>query len=264
MDLARVAIEIASFINRRLPAKPRAVLGPSLATRLTTVGTARREIQGALFDFDLGDWTQRLYFLGGPDDERLAYVRSVLDPEAVIVDVGAAIGLYTVVLGRHVGESGRVIAFEPLPDNARLLRRNIELNGLRNVAVYPFGLSDEDGRASFYVPTGTVGPTAWARVGATDRRFDKAGDFTVKRLDTILVTERLDFMKIDVEGHEARVLAGARRCLERFRPLILCEIHPSNQHSVFQIIAPLGYRAEEVSRIVGGVRSPMDFFLLPS
>jgi Methyltransferase FkbM domain len=105
--------------------------------RIRLAGKAEGE--GVELDLDLADWLQRLYALGGTDTEPRSALRALLPRGGVFVDAGANIGLYTCTVAAHVGSSGHVLAFEPVPENLDALRRNVRLNPLGNVSVLPVG-----------------------------------------------------------------------------------------------------------------------------
>jgi FkbM family methyltransferase len=159
---------------------------------------------------------QRLLYLEGerfmPERE---VVRRLLRPGMRAVDVGANVGYYLLLIESAVGPGGSVACFEPEPENLRELARNVEANRLENVRVFAVAVGAEDGRVSM-------------RVGINAAVAGEAGgDFTVPllRLDSALEGP-VDFVKIDVEGYEGHVLAGARRLLREHRPTLLVEIHP--------------------------------------
>lgn len=159
---------------------------------------------------------QRLLFLEG---ERFVAERgllgSLLGPGMHFVDVGANLGYYLLLAESVVGAQGRVSCFEPEPDNLRELRRNVQVNGLGNVEVFAAAAGAEDGTAS--LRTGINGSVA---AGGGDL------EVPLRRLDSVL-TRRVDFLKIDVEGYEGHVLAGAERILREDRPRAFVEIHPA-------------------------------------
>ena len=136
---------------------------------------------------------------------------SLLRPGMTVVDVGACIGLYSVLAAKVVGDEGVVYAFEPDARNQRDLRENVRGNGVRNVLVVPKAASDRAGVASFYVrrPAGHSGLHA-ARGG-----FLAAGAVESIPADDVLRGQSLGVVKIDAEGHELSVLRGMERTLER-------------------------------------------------
>jgi FkbM family methyltransferase len=176
---------------------------------------------------------QRLLYLEGdrfmPERE---IVRRLLRPGMRAVDVGANIGYYLLLIESAVGPGGSVACFEPEPENLRELGRNVEANRLQNVRVFAAAVGAEDGRVA--MRTGINAAVAG----------EEGGDFTVPlvRLDSAL-DGPVDFVKIDVEGYEGQVLAGARRRLREHRPVLLVEIHPgflAPPSTVDGILAELG------------------------
>lgn len=147
-------------------------------------------------------------------------VRDHLRQGHVVVDVGANIGVMTMLAASLVGASGRVIAVEPNPANVQLLYRSLLLNGFTNVEVLPLAASDR--RAVFSLTgrsnTHLIGP----------RGLDAGGHFVQSAaLDDLLGhLPRLDFVKLDIEGHEPAALAGMWQLIARHRPVVLTEFNP--------------------------------------
>jgi FkbM family methyltransferase len=139
----------------------------------------------------------------------------------VVVDVGANIGVMTFLAAMTVGPSGRVVAVEPNPDNLQLLYRGIVLNAFTNVEVLPHAASN---RRTVFSLTGGTSNTHL--IGA--RAPQEGGHF----VQSIVLDEalghlpRLDFVKMDIEGHEPQALDGFSRLVERFRPVLLIEFNP--------------------------------------
>jgi FkbM family methyltransferase len=139
----------------------------------------------------------------------------------VVVDVGANVGVLTFLAASIVGKAGRVIAVEPNPDNLQLLYRGIVLNGFENVEVLPYAASN---RRSIFSLTGGTSNTHL--VGA--REPEEGGHFVQSvALDDVLgQLQRLDFVKMDIEGHEPQALEGFGRLIGRYRPALLVEFNP--------------------------------------
>jgi len=158
-----------------------------------------------------------------------AVMRSIcenLRPGDVFVDVGANFGLHTLLGASCVGESGQVVAIEPVPGNHRLLRRNLELNGLaRRVSVITKAASDVGGgRVTLHGVTDGVSVAASLRPHEGPES-DVVVDATT--LDDCLtdLARPVRLIKIDVEGAEHWVIRGAGRILRDHRPLLLVEVH---------------------------------------
>jgi FkbM family methyltransferase len=159
-------------------------------------------------------------------DERpvLKSLLTALHPGNTVFDVGAHVGVYTLFLGKKVGPAGRVIAFEPAPENLPALRRNIARNGLKNVIVVPLALGEAAGTGRLVGRSvfGTL--TAGAKDGPSRVVSIASGDALAAASGWAVPCA----IKIDVEGYEREVLRGMARTLSH--PAcrwICCEIHLS-------------------------------------
>lgn len=191
-------------------------------------GIRRARIFDSVFELDLEDWIQRQIYLGTfePDETRL--VEEYLRPGMTFLDVGANVGYYTALAASHVSPGkGRVISFEPSPYAFDRLNLMVLNNKLDHVTAVHAGLSDMAGAGKLYLGVGfhNHSPTMVAHENAP------ATEITVVSLDDEaerVGIERIDLMKIDVEGHEPKVLGGAKRLLGEGRiQAILCEF---NEH----------------------------------
>lgn len=153
-------------------------------------------------------------------DGLAALIARQVPRNSTIIDVGANIGLSTILLARM---TERVIAFEPSPPNVTFLHRNLERNGITNVEVRAAAASDKPGTLRFHV----------AQFGAGSHVV-AAGHVSGETMTTVdvpaMTLDGTDFppiavIKIDAEGHEPDVLAGARQLLMRDRPLIYTEMN---------------------------------------
>ena len=154
-----------------------------------------------------------------------ALLGRILAPSMTFVDVGANIGYFSLLAARIVDGGGRVVAIEPGARNCRLLHRSLVRNRLGNVQLHPCAISDDRGTLA-YLAEGSNGTIA--DLDAT--RDVPAGAHLVPAttLDDLLAgLDRVDVIKLDVEGAEGRVLRGATRTLERHRPVIISEVSPS-------------------------------------
>ena len=141
----------------------------------------------------------------------------------VVLDIGANIGTYSLPAARRVGESGRVISVEPVTRNVQSLCAGVTQNKFSNVSILPFAASD---RASVIA----VLRHSDSSNGIVDTHIHgaEASDYvSTQRLDTVLAyLERLDVVKLDIEGHEPVAWPGLRALIERHRPLIFSEFSP--------------------------------------
>jgi FkbM family methyltransferase len=172
-----------------------------------------------------------------------------LAPGAVAIDIGANLGEWTLPLAAAVGRGGHVVAVEPAPRSAAALAKTLAANALDQAELVRCALSDEEGIVDFAVPLVTTArsDTGTAHIGPPIPDHETLR-VALRRLDT-LVTERgfgrIDLVKIDVEGHERRVVDGAVTALSRFRPALVIETgHEAegDRAAIHDRLAGLGYR----------------------
>jgi FkbM family methyltransferase len=158
-------------------------------------------------------------------------LRSLIEAGQTVFDVGANIGFYSVLFSEWVGPRGRVVAYEPDPENVSLLRRNLHLNQCENVVVRSVALGSECGRDTFSVDrvtrlTGHLG--RGATYGATI--FGTANEDLISVATTTLEDEVKQFgtpdvVKIDIEGGEYDALTGGAALLKNRQPIIVSEMN---------------------------------------
>ena len=144
-------------------------------------------------------------------------VQQLVKPGQTVLDIGANIGWYTVILSELVGDEGLVHAFEVMATPRRLVRAHIALNGVSNAIVHDCGLDekDEDQKNAIF-------NYSWSRDGIVNQ--PRQDVVPLRKLDTLLGEDHVDFMKIDVDGYEARLLRGAEKILRRDHPVLLLEV----------------------------------------
>lgn len=174
-----------------------------------------------------------ILFFGTYEPELRSFLLSFLQPGYVAIDIGANVGWHTLLVAMKVGGKGQVLAFEPNPSVRHVLVRHIGLNRLSQVCVLPYALTDEDGTVKF------VGPRAddpGSGDGFIVRNPGNGGSVievkarTLDGLLPILDLERLDFVKMDIEGFAYRALVGMRVAIGKFRPVIALEFNAAYVH----------------------------------
>jgi FkbM family methyltransferase len=150
----------------------------------------------------------------------ISFFKDYLREGMHVIDAGANIGLYTVLAAKLVGPSGKVWAFEPSSENCRLLLTSVGHNKLTNVSLQPVALGSERGYAHFISALGSNG----GMVEESRRILSHPSCRIVPtaRLDDFQI-ERVDLVKMDVEGAEGLLVKGAGELLERCRPVIATE-----------------------------------------
>ena len=146
-------------------------------------------------------------------------LRNFLKPGMTFIDVGGNRGDFSLLAARAVGPTGRVVTVEPAPENCDCLRKMIETNKLTNMEVVQAALWDEDGEGELHLATKTGWHSLTPRPGLAE-----VGTVAVRlvKLDNLveeLGIDRVDAVKIDVEGAEIQVLLGARGIPHRLPPV---------------------------------------------
>lgn len=182
-----------------------------------------------------GNETSRAIFVTGVyDPNELSLLSRLLKPGMTFIDAGANMGLYTVFAAQKVGSRGKVLSVEPSQRELGILRNNIELNGLENVAVFPVALSNREEVLELLVaPIEKSGHNTLGAFGF-DTRLDHKERVRTVTLDSLVQEQqlrRVDIIKMDIEGGEEAALRGARETIDQYHPLLFLELsHRSLQH----------------------------------
>jgi len=213
----------------RLPLK---LIPPNTVVPILQGGLkGKRWISGSC---DHGCW------LGSYEHEKQRLFAEHVSNGAVVFDIGANVGFYTLLASTLVG-NGKVVAFEPVPGNLRHLRRHLSLNKVQNVTVVESAVSDEEGTVLF-------------KRGAsnTNGSIDANGDFqvTAVSIDRLISTHEVpipSLIKMDIEGGEFRALIGARATLMEYHPTIFLATHGAEIHrNCCEFLRSLGYNLRPV------------------
>ena len=181
-------------------------------------------------------------WLGTYEVSRLRALENVVTQTSVVYDVGANVGIYSMLASSRVGPSGMVYAFEPLPRNLKYLRRHISLNDLQNCMILETAVCNRDGSLPFSA----------AGFNPHMARLSPDGETLVPctTLDTCIHGEKRlrppNIIKIDVEGAEFDVLQGAVRTITEFHPTIFLEMHGPHLHANCRaFLQAKGYEIQE-------------------
>jgi FkbM family methyltransferase len=198
----------------------------------------------------LNDFVGRCIYFTGDYDRKISWLcRRTVRRGDVVLDIGANIGVVTLLLARCVGPSGIVHAFEPNARVRELLAKSASMNGFTNIKLHGIALGSQPGSFEFNIPRDNAGQ------GSFIYHKNKADCDTIKvpvrRLSEVAGEQgitKVRLIKIDVEGFESEVLLGATETLQTVRPdLILFETNetvdvPFSQRPVVKILRMADYR----------------------
>lgn len=196
--------------------------------------TVFRTSHNFVIEGDLGEFLQSwIYAFGSYELPTVRFIRSYLQRNNVAIDVGAQIGYLTLVMSTSASSTTQVYSFEPEERNIRRFRRNIQLNKLTNVTLLEQAAGQQRGSIRLYLSSDANAGTH-STVFIEGNVSDAFVDIPCTTID-FEVTERglnrLDLLKIDVEGGEIDVIKGATDTLTRFHPVVITELSDSLQQA---------------------------------
>ena len=202
-----------------------------------------------------------LYFLGSYEIHETRWLLGVARPEWTMLDVGANFGYYSLRVSQVTGGRARVHAFEPELGMFTRLEGHARANGFTHLTPHRLALSASDGELELVAPSASNEGVGHLRT-AGDGGSASLQRIPSLRMDSFAAREgltRVDFIKIDVEGAEGLVLAGAAETLARFRPTLMVEINPEALRGFGVTAAALldtlrGHRYDLFTAEAGGLR----------
>ncbi len=253
--LEQLAIWVGRNVKIRGSGRALSTLFPCNQSTGRYVLGVRARGDGQLMELDTRNWIDwNLLFRGDYEPQLTRLLSRLAIPGGVAVDIGANIGAHTLTLGRVVGQNGSVLAFEPNPLVRSVLERNVALNKLNSVRVFGCALGEKTGMLPLRVPkpdSAEYSNMGLASLVALETPHDLV-DVPVRTLDEVFEESglnRLDVVKIDVQGYECRVLAGMFGILERNRPAVIFEYEQwawnkagSNLSDAISLLDAAGYR----------------------
>ncbi len=169
--------------------------------------------------------------------------REKINQGDTILDIGANIGFHTLYFAELTGPQGKVIAFEPVPINFERLKFNIALNPFKNIFLKNIALGNKNEQLTISADENSTNPGAY-------NLFDQNGDVIIHCFigDEVIDEDKIDFIKIDVEGYESFVVDGLIKTIQKSLPKIVFE-YDQNYHLktslakdfIFTLLKPLNY-----------------------
>ncbi len=182
---------------------------------------------GIVLDLDINDWIQQnLYFLDQYEEKEIRFLESLLKPGDLFIDVGANIGLFSLVASAIAGESGKVYAFEPYSKNFDKLLHHVHLNRLGNVVAERLAVSDKSGWIDIRANDDDNND---GMISAYVDRYTSFETVPTIDLDQYIkdkIKQPIRFVKIDIEGGEYLAVKGMSTTLAKDHPVVMVEINP--------------------------------------
>ena len=175
-------------------------------------------------------------WLGTYEYKKQIFFSKMIKEGSIVYDIGAHVGFYTLLSSSLVGPKGKVFSFEPSPRNIHYLKQHLRLNGCDNVRIIEAAVTDKDGIAFFEECT----PSLLGHISIN-------GNLKVKTLslDSLFLKGEIpvpDYIKIDAEGSELLILAGAKNILTNYNPMLILSIHsPELYNGCYEFLKFLNY-----------------------
>lgn len=181
------------------------------------------------------------------------FLNSIISGNEIAIDIGANAGYYTIPLSRHFKE---VYAFEPVPRIYKKLCNNIKINEITNVKTFPTAVGAVDEVLPYFIQSVVDGDqninTGLSSLTKRENFKTKEISIDVNRLDTLFPTSKIEFIKVDVEGHEFQVFQGAKQIIIKQKPVIIWEasfnISKINALRSFDFLSMLDYKHFIISK----------------
>lgn len=207
----------------------------------------------------------------GLSESAFKHFVGMTDDDAVILDIGANIGIMTVVFAQ-AHPNAQVISFEPISSNRKALESVVRFYGLKNVTVFKNALGDTNGMVEMVMPyAGKSKMQGLSHIVETDgEEHGERFSIMMQKLDDLAELRsisKISAIKIDVENFEYFVLKGGRDLLEKHKPIVFCELWNNERRNFcFELMGQLGYRVKifQNSRLTDFAgNDALNFFFLP-
>ncbi|WP_040490037.1 FkbM family methyltransferase [Indibacter alkaliphilus] len=246
--------KLAAFFSRHLYVIPGGYFLVQMLRRIFSLGTMSNPMREFSFRsmrlrVDISkSMGAAIYWRGAHDWAPIFVMEKNIQHGSCIIDIGANQGEYSIWAARKAGTNGKVIAFEPMDELFNTLQKNISLNpNYKNVIIpVKVGLSDRPGKLNLYGKEGdnegvnTLFPTASHNILIQEIELSTL-DMELEKMKV----DKVDFVKLDVEGAELQVLKGSQKTIEKYRPKWLIEINA-------EACEAGGYAAEDILQLLSG------------
>jgi FkbM family methyltransferase len=171
-------------------------------------------------EFDLSHWSDRSTYVLGRWHDLPAQLLAFAVQARLILDVGANRGEFSLAAAA-MSPNAKIIAFEPNPEMVAILKRDMALNGIRNIELHEYGLSDQESVQPLYIPFNNTGSASFG--GFQSDGYVTPG-LSLRVGDDVLAGASPDLIKIDVEGYELHVIRGLQKIIRKAQPVVITEL----------------------------------------
>ena len=196
-------------------------------------------VRGATVILESQQYAERWMWAGACERQLVAHMKKKLGKGMTVLDLGANIGYFSVIAAALVGPRGHLHAFEPIPGNFKRLQENLRPFPWANL--HPYAVGNAAQELTMYYSDRKAG---WAGVHDLPSR-NSSTTVQMTRLDDWLTShplDRIDFIKLDIEGSELDALLGARHMLHHFHPAVVAEAGPNHRHQqMWELLTAEGY-----------------------
>ena len=185
---------------------------------------------------------RELIYNGNWENHIVELLKSLCKENMTVIDIGANIGSHTVLISKLVGKKGTVYAFEPSKNHVEILFYNLMINNCTNTKIYCYGCGDKN--ENRFVNNEFLNTKVAANFGAIELKTESSSS-NDEQVEIISIDSfdfsKIDVVKIDAEGMENLVINGMRNTIEKYKPIIIIEIHQPEFENMKNIFDSLNY-----------------------
>lgn len=203
------------------------------------------DYRGFSLELKLDDWIQEnIYFLGDYERAELNTLKQFLTADSVFLDIGANFGLYTLNAAKIISHPGKIISFEPFSKNFEALQKNVKTNNLSQVQLINSAVSNVDSTIQLYLDENENNLGSVSASPIENALIESVKTICIDGFLENTSLNKIDLVKIDVEGHEYNVLQGMKKTLKTFQPALLIEILDEStvKNEITNFLTGLGYK----------------------
>lgn len=204
---------------------------------------------------DIGEWIQQqIFFFGYYDERGMKCLKKYLNKGDVFIDIGANVGCYSLIASKIVTETGKVYAFEPVNSIYNCLKKNVELNNLKNIVLEKKAIYNKRGVKDLYISlSDNMGMSSIST--PVSNYIEKVNTITLDEFIRNNKVNKVDFIKIDIEGAELYALQGMTNTIIQNKPVIIVELNEwilketgIDMKDIIKLMQKLGYSMKAINK----------------